>query len=267
LGLATSLVAQIARAADHLDGAAVKMDKASDITDVFAWMSGDNNKVYLVMNVFPVANKDSKFSDKVKYVFHTNSHPSYPTDGGLGSPKDLVDVICTFDAAQTVSCWVVDVKAKKTLDYVTGSASDPKGLESTSKNVKVFAGLRDDPFFFNLNGFATAAAYVNGGQTANGTKFTFDKDDPMKYPKANPNAPCPTNVDVGAAKTILATTGKGGAPGMLGETKPLAMDRGAPVDFFKGLNALSLVIALDAKLLAADPATNKVVGVWAATTK
>jgi hypothetical protein len=47
-----------------------------------------------------------------------------------------------------------------TTDYVTGDASMPAGLMSTSGNVKVFAGLRDDPFFFNLGGFKDAEADV-----------------------------------------------------------------------------------------------------------
>ena len=58
-------------------------DASSDITDVFTWMADANNAV-LIMDVFPGATGASKFSDAVKYVFHTSSvsafasAPSWP---------------------------------------------------------------------------------------------------------------------------------------------------------------------------------------------
>src|SRR5437773_1489319 len=36
---------------------------------------------------------------------------------------------------------------------LAGDASDPKGISSDTKKLQVFAGLRDDPFFFNQDGF------------------------------------------------------------------------------------------------------------------
>src|SRR5689334_22826721 len=95
--LALGLGARPALAADHLDGAAVKTDPTTDITDVYSWMSADKMKVYLVMNVNPAADKaTSKFSNAAQYVIHVNSNKSLP----LGAkPKNTSTIVCTFDNA------------------------------------------------------------------------------------------------------------------------------------------------------------------------
>src|SRR5437762_1644887 len=82
----------------------------------------------LAMTVSPLAAAGAKFSDKTQYVFHTSS-------GAFGATTSNVDVICTFDTAQNISCWV------GTDDYVTGNASASAGISSTSGKTKVFAGM------------------------------------------------------------------------------------------------------------------------------
>lgn len=124
------------RAADHVDGPAVSADPAADIADIFAWTTPDAESVNLVLTI-PAA----VFSDAVQYAFRIESARAY------GQAGVSTDVICTFNAMQRVQCWVGDD------DYVTGDASSEIGLTSTSGLVKVFAGSRDDPFFFNSTGF------------------------------------------------------------------------------------------------------------------
>ncbi|MCA9514657.1 MAG: DUF4331 family protein [Myxococcales bacterium] len=218
--LALSLGAPTAAlAADHLDAPATVADPTADINDVYVWQNGA--KTVFVMTVFPAASADAKFSDAVQYVFHTASGASY------GAASNKTDIICTFDAAQMVTCWV-----GADGDYVTGDASGAAGLTSTSGKTKVFAGLRDDPFFFNLAGFqAAVAAVVN---VAGG--LTFDA------------AKCPTvSAEVSAAVVgLLGSDGEGGA-GM---------------DFFAPLNTLALVVEVDKSLVTAG---GPVVAVWGAT--
>src|SRR5688572_12025418 len=83
-----------AYAADHRDGPATTADPASDINDVFAWMSADGAKVYLVMTVFPAATSAARFSDKTLYVFHTSSQSA------IGMAQTAANIICRFDTAQ-----------------------------------------------------------------------------------------------------------------------------------------------------------------------
>ncbi len=228
LALATLFAPALALAADHQDGPAAKADPASDITDIFTWMSPDTNQVYLVMDVFPAATATSKFSNTTQYVFHTAAHPAF----GMASTSGE-DVVCTFDATQQISCWAGT-------SYVHGDATSLAGITSSDKKLKVYAGLRDDPFFFNLDGFKDAAADVH----ANAANVTFD------------SAGCPDLSKVASGTTTyqqilfkdLTHTNHGANP---------------PVDHFKGLNVLAIVIAVDKTVLLGSG--GPLLSVWGST--
>jgi hypothetical protein len=231
--LAACLGARPARAADHLDGPAVKADPSTDITDLYAWMSPDAAHLYLVMDVYPLADKaNSRFSNVAKYAFHLHSAAQYG-----GTVKGMEDLICTFDVSQHISCWLVDkFHSDAVLDYVHGDASQPSGLLSTDGRMKVFSGPRDDPFFFNLQGFKDAATFV----AVNKGSLMFDMYGCPKLDKATS----------GLAISVLSHTNNGTAP---------------PADFFQGKNVLSIVVSVD-KTLVSD-ANDPIVGVWASTNK
>lgn len=220
--LAALLVTSAALAADHQDGAAVLTDPASDINDVFAWTSPDGTKLNLVMDVFPAATSAAKFSNVVQYVFHTSSSPAYGT-----APAATEDILCTFDTAQVISCWGGG-------EYVHGDASSTAGITSTSGKLRVFAGLRQDPFFFNLDGFKAVASAVHGAAGS----LTFDA------------AGCPA---LDAATSNALVTQLRSAPG-----------GGAPTDHFATFDTLAIVIQIDRALVTKGGST---VGVWASTNK
>lgn len=212
-------------AADHADGPAASLDKTADIADLFTWASTDGKTTYFVMDLGKDMAAGSKFSNAVKYVFHTSSMPAYdPT----GASATNLDIICTFDAAATqiASCWV------GTEEYLTGNAST--ALTSADGKVKVFAGLRDDPFFFNLSGFQTAAAAVHSAAGS----LTFD------------TSGCPTLPPATAA--ALASDLSHNASGA------------TPVNAFASFNTLSIVLAVDTTLVTTG---GPIVSVWASTNK
>jgi hypothetical protein len=221
LTLALAEGPQTARAADHLDGPAAQADKTTDINDVYAWM--ENGKLVVAVNVFPVADATSEFSDAAWYVIHVNSAAAY------GMAQTETTIICGFDAAQSATCWFGDDAA----EIVQGDASAAAGLATASGKAKVFAGLREDPFFFNLGGFNDTRAAV----VAAAGGLTFDA------------AGCPA-VDAATSAALV---------GMLQGSNNGA---GAAVDFFASLNTLSIVVELDASLVNAG---GPVLGVWAST--
>ena len=207
-------------AADHKDGPAVTADPAADITDVYAWMSADKSKVDLVMDVYPNAPAGTMFSDQVLYAFHLNSSATF------GGTATSTNIICGFDTAQTITCWVGSG------EMVTGNASVTTGITSASGKTKVFAGLRDDPFFFNLTGFkATAAAVATAAPT-----LTFD------------GTGCPA-LDATTASTLVAQLAHGTAGA-------------APANDFAGQNVQSIVIEVDTALVTPG---GKFLGIWAST--
>lgn len=229
LGAAATVVAGLAltrpaQSADHRDAPATKADPSADINDVYTWMDGSS--YVMAMTVFPFADKTAKFSDSTQYIFHTTSGTAF------GESKVATDVICTFDAAQVASCWVgAD-------DYVTGDASKETGVASASGKTKVFAGLRGDPFFFNLSGFMDAVAAVDKAKPSL-TEFT---------------AGCPT-LDMSTASALQ---------GLLKEVPSSANAARTNADDFVTASGLAIVISVDKSLVTKGGST---VSVWASTNR
>src|SRR5262245_37148900 len=111
------VLSDAARAADHADGPRASADPSADITDVFAWMSPDAQRVILVMSVVRNASAQSRFSNSVDYVFHTTSSARFG-----GAPSAERDIVCTFNKKQRVRC-----RGPQGL-RVIGDASRPTGI-------------------------------------------------------------------------------------------------------------------------------------------
>jgi hypothetical protein len=220
LALGALLAPQATRAADHIDAPAAVADPSADITDLYAWMSSDASKVNLIMDVTPFAGADSAFSDAVQYVFHVNS------SAGYGMPQGETTIICEFDAASQIECWAGD-------QYVKGDASAATGLASANGKMTVFAGLRDDPFFMEFNGFTRTVSTVVGA--AGG--LTFDAEG------------CP---DLGATTAGV----------LVGQLQHGVDDATDASNTFAGSNVLSLTIQIDKDVLTGN---GPLLGVWAST--
>jgi hypothetical protein len=248
--IALSLVGSGARAADHLDapGATSGLtDLSTDINDVYAWTDGNN--VNLVMSVNPNATATTKFSDAVRYAFHVNAATRF----GDPTPRPT-DIICTFAIDQTIKCWVVN--GTTVADYVTGNASAVAGLVSKSAKVKVFAGLRNDAFFFNIQGFKKVVSDVKGAAGPLTTAGAFNQQG------------CPNLEKLGAGTTAavaghLAKQADGTTAGVDDFTKD--GHAAAPTVPMVSGNVMAIVVQIDKSLV--TTATQKVLGVWASTHK
>ncbi|MFO0743087.1 MAG: DUF4331 family protein [Labilithrix sp.] len=221
--LALALLPRLAKSADHLDAPATKADHTADINDLYSWMDGTN--AVFAITVFPAAPAGTLFSDKVQYVIHTTSSATF---GGAETNKDI---ICTFSgtaAPQKTSCWLGATDA-----FVEGNADSATGITSTDGKMKVFAGLRKDPFFFNLDGFNATVATVKGAA-----------------PSLNFDAGCPLLDDA---------TGK-----LLRDTLQQDGGGGTGTDFFKDLNTLAIVVSVDKTLVTGG---GPIVSAWASTHK
>ena len=139
LSCVAALTAAPAFAADHLDTPTVIADPAADIGDLFAWTSADGKRLNLVMDIV-----GKRFSDQVQYVFHIGSGQA------LGRSKVSTRLVCQFEATGAASCWAGRA------DHLQGDASGAEGLRSRAGRFRVFAGLRDDPYFNNVRGTRSA---------------------------------------------------------------------------------------------------------------
>jgi hypothetical protein len=232
LGLGALLVAHSTQAADHLDSPAAAANPMADLTDVYAWNTPDATKVNLIMGISPGDPGTRHFDNTVQYVFHVSS-----TSAINSQTRTETKVICTFASDTDAQCWV------GTKDYVKGDPSAAGGMTSADGKVKVFAGRRADPFFFNLNGFKDTVATVVA--VAGGGTLTTD------------GAGCPT-IDANTAAVLRGKLTEG--PQGAATHAPCS---GSSANCFADLNVMAIVVQVDKTLL--NEGTNKVLAVWAST--
>ncbi len=233
VALAATLGAtKLARSADHLDAPATTADPTADLADVFSWTDGSN--AVFAMTVYPIAPAGAAFSDQVQYVFHTQSGSAY------GSTSTDENIIAEFGTDGKIQLWVGND------EYVTGDASATTGLASADGKVKVYAGLRADPFFFNLDGFKKAVATVDNAEEAGDPEL------------ATNDAGCPQILPTTASclRNYLSTDPNDAS---------IATCAGGPAqNAFAAANSLALVVSVDKSLV------NKggpIMAVWGSTNK
>ncbi len=176
----------------------------------------NTDDINLIMNVHPLANTGSTFSTTAEYVFYINSMASY---GATATESQLV---CRFASNTSVTCTVNGTSMVAAVNpTVTTGVTDLTG------NFRIFAGLRNDPFFFDLDNFNVARRFVRD----NAASLQFD------------TAGCPA-LDVDTRALIVNTlTGQAG-----GLPNPTVNS-----NFFGALNTLSIVIQADKTLFGNGP--------------
>ena len=205
----------IARASDHLDTPSVIADPRADIGDLYAWTSTDGRRLNLVMTVV-----GHSFSDKLAYEFHIDSGKDF------GRTSATATISCRFSAMTAADCRV------GTEDRAIGDASGPQGIEGRNHRFRVFAGLRDDPFFNNVRGSRAAFDLANAALHA-GTRYD--------------SAGC-AQFDAATSRNIL--------------DQWRHTDGGPAKNFLAGWTPASIVISVDLDLVAKG---GKLLAVWSDT--
>jgi hypothetical protein len=181
IALAAGIVASVAGisrllASDHQDTPEVELNPRMDINDVYAFPGSSADRVVLVMTTSsPIAGQDASFDPNLLYQIKI--------DNGGDANEDLVFQI-TFNsgtgAAQQVR--VVGpvaptaIGTSNTLVNVTPAVEGAVGATlGSATGMQVFAGLRADPFFIDLEQFfkilpdrrpSTGALSIPSTQTA-----------------------------------------------------------------------------------------------------
>ena len=203
------------RASDHLDSPSVIANPQADIGDLFAWTSYDARRLNLVMTIV-----GKSFSDRIQYTFHIDSGHKF------GKTTDTTLIVCKFPKPGVTECNV------GAADSASGDASRIEGIRGRHGRFRVFAGLRDDPFFNNVKG--TRAAYqVAATALRNGTPVDA--------------AGCPS-FDAATSAEIYKQWGH--------------TDGGPATNFLAGWTSSAIVISVDLPLVTHG---GKLVAVWATT--
>jgi hypothetical protein len=256
LGATALLVASHkSHAADHIDAPAATATPMGDIADVYAWMTSDKTKLNLVMTISPADDGSRHFAPNILYVFHVTSYSAYAVPAVAGTETK---VICQFMSDTNGTCWVGDK------EFVTGNPNATAGIASSDNKIRLFAGHRSDPFFFNLQGFRNTVKLVEAASGANLVAV-----DGGGCPHAQGGV---TNAQLGGllqgclfgdpnagAGTVAACDGA--LSGVTG-TADAPCSTSSP-DCFASLNVIAIVLQVDVSFFATT--TNPILGVWAST--
>jgi len=213
-------------------------NQMADIGDVYTWMTSDGANINFAMTVSPADMGTNTFGPSVQYVWHVSDHPGATNKAAFAAAGTETKMICTFASNTSAQCWVVEGTTVK--DYVKGDPST--AMTSADGKMKVFAGRRSDPFFFNLAGFKNAAAAAEGLLGAG-------------------------QADIRASDGCLELTGAQGAAAqaLLGATSGSAVGP-CPAnqkDCFANFNVMAIVVQADKSLFQAS--ADHLLGVWGST--
>lgn len=151
-------------AADHLDSPTVSALGSTDLTDVYAYSTNDSTRTVLIANVNPGAgvlpNSTTLFGTGVQYNITVDTN---------GDANPDVTYLLRFAAGspQTVKIW------RNGVLWGAGTTGQTIVLAS---GTKLWAGLRDDPFFFDLDAFkGNILGASNGRMLCDANKVDFFK--------------------------------------------------------------------------------------------
>ena len=153
-------------AADHIDAPLTTADPKIDITDVYAFQAQNPNNMVFVINtqglMSPAATATAAFNDNVMLELNI--------DNNNDNVEDLV-IQCISSGTKMNVYGPVAPITKGTRSQITGALSVSADITlytqaakvTTTNGISVFAGPRDDPFFFDLTRYNQILA---GTQTA-----------------------------------------------------------------------------------------------------
>lgn len=131
-------------AADHADAPGTKADHATDVADVFAWHDMASRRLVVVVTFDglrpPAPGQRGTFDAGALYTLHLDRN---------GDQQPDADIDVRFAKAGDGARLVVVQGLPGSTPVIVGPVEQVLRRGSS----RVFAGLRDDPFFFDLEGF------------------------------------------------------------------------------------------------------------------
>jgi hypothetical protein len=155
----------ISFAADHRDAPRITFSSAVDINDVYMFRNPkDASKLVMIMTTHPLGLPDFAASypyqpDALyRFNFSTNAQaiPTANIDFTFSQPSSSGQTFtATFPNNITVTGQVTKANG-------TGRRANPPVINTGPQGIKIFAGPREDPFFFDLVGFNRFVGGVGG---------------------------------------------------------------------------------------------------------
>lgn len=156
-----STLTDVGRAADHLDAPTVRLDGATDINDVYLFRSpvtASNTVMIMTVNPFAGVVSGTQFGAHVAYEFLVDNN---------GDALPDITYAASFGAAGADGRQPLTISRSGNSAYASGMTDSDV---ATSSGGSVRAGVFDDPFFFDLNGFRNGLAFT-GNDTFKGANI------------------------------------------------------------------------------------------------
>jgi hypothetical protein len=147
----------VARASDHQDSPVVEASPALDMTDVYAFPGASGDRITLVLNswpfITPAQTSSTTFDSNLLYQFKVDN---------TGDAKEdrVIQVLFKGSGAnQTVEVRgplvppVVGATNNRVADVAPIVSGPINQVLGSASGVQVFAGVREDPFFIDLEQF------------------------------------------------------------------------------------------------------------------
>ena len=131
----------LSSAADHLDAPLTKANHALDITDIYAFDAANSKNTVLVVDVNPLAGvvSGTHFDTAGTYNLNIDKNGDFVADAVYS---------VTFGSSAPDGKQSITLKRNGTT-ILTGKT----GSTNVGGGAKLFAGIKDDPFFFDLASF------------------------------------------------------------------------------------------------------------------
>ncbi|MGZ3703647.1 MAG: DUF4331 family protein, partial [Bdellovibrionota bacterium] len=145
-------------ASDHIDGPVTMKNRVADLTDLYVFPTPKKpGTLSVILDTYPLVGKAGHFSDKVTYTLRfrraaikgTGDHPFFDT-------TDEQTLVCTFKTPEITSDHVVTCKTSS--GAIAENKYDMIADKQEGDDFRLYAGMRSDPFFFNLEFAALAGA-------------------------------------------------------------------------------------------------------------
>jgi Domain of unknown function (DUF4331) len=151
----------VVQAADHMEAPGTQADKAADLADVYAWH--DAGKLVVAMTFAGLTDPPDvapTYDANVLYTFHLDRNADYIPD---------VNIECRF-GQNRAGAWGIQAM------NIPGRTDPLSGAVDTNidggDGIMLFAGFRDDPFFFDFDGFVQTRD--TGTLSFDNTRDTFE---------------------------------------------------------------------------------------------
>ncbi|MEN0060830.1 MAG: DUF4331 family protein [Myxococcota bacterium] len=138
--LTTLALAASALAADHAEAPGAAADAAADIADFYAWADGGRLTTIITFAGLTPAGGAATYDADVLYTVHIDNDGDNVSD---------IDVLVRF-GQNGAGEWGVQAEG---LPGAAGPLSGAVNTTLEAEGYQLYAGLRDDPFFFDLAGY------------------------------------------------------------------------------------------------------------------